>query len=93
MKTILAVAIIAALVGAAAWAMAESKPAGPAYQVEVGDIAGVSTLTVVPEVVSAAPGHYMMPEVVIKSNMMPEVVVRAGSLPEVAARLGGESVN
>jgi hypothetical protein len=94
MKTILTVAIIAAvLVAAAAWAIAGSKPAASSYQVEVRDVAGVSTLTVVPEVVAAVPGHCVMPEVIVTSNMMPEVVVHAGSAAEVAARGGIELVN
>jgi hypothetical protein len=96
MKALLAVAIIAVvLVAAAAWAMASSKPAGSAYQVEVRDVAGVSTLTVTPEVVAAVPGHYVMPEVVVTSNMMPEVVVHARVSPDIAAatRPGIELVN
>jgi hypothetical protein len=86
MKTILTVAIIAAvLVAAAVWAMAGSKPAGSACQVEVRDVAGAARLSVVPDVVAAVPGHYVMPEVVVTSNMMPEVVVHARFTPEVAA--------
>ena len=95
MKTVLAVAVIAGLVAAAAWALSNSEPAGSSYQVEVRDVAGVSTLMVVPEVVAVVPGHCVMPEVVVTSNMMPEVLVHAGLAPEVAAapRLGSELVN
>jgi hypothetical protein len=94
-KAIPMVAIAAALVCAAAWAVAGVKHAGPAYQVEVRDVAGVSRLTVVPEVVAAAPGQCVMPEVVVRSNMMPEVVVHARVAPGVAAirRPGIEPVN
>jgi len=93
MKMLLAVAAVVALVAATAWALASSKPAGSPYVVEVRDVAGVSTLTVTPEVVAAVPGHYVMAEVVSGANMMPEVVVRAEFAPEVAARLSSESVN
>ena len=96
MKTILAVAIVASLlVAAAAWALAGSKPAGSPYTVEVRDVAGVSTLMVVPEVVASVPGSHVVPEVVVTSNMMPEVVVRAPAAPEVAAvpAMGSEVVN
>jgi len=84
MRTVLAVAVIVALVAAVAWALAGSKPAGSPYVVEVRDVAGVSTLTVVPEVVAAVPGSYVMPEVVVRANLMPEVVVEATAEPEVA---------
>lgn len=77
MKTALAVAFIVALVAAVAWALAGSQPAGSPYVVEVRDVAGVSTLTVVP-------GSYVMPEVVVRANLMPEVVVCATAEPEIA---------
>ncbi|GEM_PF-2607423 len=96
MKTILAVAIVASLlVAAAAWALAGSKPAGSPYVVEVRDVAGVAGLTVVPEVVVAAPGSHVMPEVVARANLMPEVVVRPPAVPEVAGvpTTGFETVN
>jgi hypothetical protein len=95
MKTILAVAPIMVLVAAAAWALTSSKPAGSPYTVEVRDVAGVSTLTVVPEVVASVPGSYVMPEVVARANLMPEIVVRALAVPEVAAvpAMGSEAVN
>ncbi len=76
MKTILTVAIIAAaLAAAAAWAIAGPRPAGSAYRVEVRDVAGVSMLTVVPEVVSAAPAEGVMPEVVVHAQDALGVVV------------------
>jgi hypothetical protein len=94
MKVILAViVIVSALVAATAWALVGPKPAGAPYVVEVRDVAGVSTLTVAPEVVAAVPGHYMLDEVVVTSNMMPEVVAHAGYAPEVAARLSSGLVN
>jgi len=92
MKTILTVTVVvSALVAAAVWALAGSKPAGAPYVVEVLDVAGVSTLTVVPEVVAAAPGFSVTPEVVARANQMPEVVVRATVLPEVAGLRGAGS--
>ncbi len=95
MKTILTVAVIAALVGGAAWAIAWSKPSVPAYQVEIRDVAGASGLVVVPDVVAAAPAESMMPEVVVTPNLMPEVVVHGRHAPEFAAttRPGIELVN
>jgi hypothetical protein len=95
-KTILTVAIIAAaLVAAAAWALAGSKPAGPAYEVQVLEVAGAPRLSVTPEVVAAVPGYGVMPEVVVTSSMMSEVVVHARVTPNVAAipRPGIELVN
>ena len=71
MKTAFLVAVIVALVAAAAWALAGSRPTAVPYTVEVRDVAGVRALTVVPEVVSRA-------------NQMPEVLVRGTELPEVA---------
>jgi hypothetical protein len=73
MKTILTVAIIAALVAAAAWALASSKPAGSPYTVEVRDVAGEPILIVVPEVAVTASGHLVMPEVVVHATAEPEV--------------------
>jgi len=96
MKTILAVAIVASLlVAAAAWALAESKPASSGYQVEVRDVAGVKSLVVVPEVVATASRQPAMPEVVVRANLMPEVVVRPPAVPEVAGVpvTGFETVN
>jgi hypothetical protein len=95
MKTVLAVAAIAALVAAAAWALASSGPASSSYTVEVRDVAGEPTLTVVPEVAVTAAGRMVVPEVVVTSNRMPEVVVRAPAKPELAALpwTGSETVN
>jgi len=95
MKTALAVAAIAALVAAAAWALASSGQAGSSYTVEVRDVAGQPRLIVAPEVAVTAPRHMVMPEVAVTSNMMPEVVVRAPAKPELAAvpRAGAEAVN
>jgi hypothetical protein len=66
MKTALLVAAVVALVAAAAWALSGSRPASGAYVVEVCDVAGVPGLTVVPEVAVTAPGHLVMPEVVVR---------------------------
>jgi hypothetical protein len=95
-KVVVAVAIIAALVAAAAWALSSSEPAGAApYTVEVRDVAGEPTLIVVPEVAVTAPGRLVMPEVVTHANLMPEVVVRASARPELAGvpGAGSEAVN
>lgn len=95
MKTILAVSVITALVAAVAWALAGSKPVGSPYVVEVRDVAGEPTLIVAPEVAVTAPGHLVMPEVVVTSSMMPEVVVRAPAAPGLAAApwASSETVN
>lgn len=95
MKTALLVAVILALVAAAAWALTNSKPAGSPYTVEVRDVAGEPTLIVVPEVGVTAPGHLVMPEVVVRANAMPEVAVSAAAMPEFAGvpRAGSEIVN
>ena len=73
MRTVLAMAIIAALVAVAAWALSSSEPAGSPYTVEVRDVAGEPTLIVVPEVVVTAPGHLVMPEVVVHATAEPEI--------------------
>jgi len=95
MKTALLVAAIVALVAAAAWALAGSRPAAAPYTVEVRDVAGVRALTVVPEVVAAAPRSLVMHEVVSRANQMPEVLVRGTELPEVAGlrSAGSEALN
>jgi hypothetical protein len=91
MRTALLVVAVVALVAAAAWALAGSRPASTSYTVEVSDVAGVRGLVVSPEVVAAVPGPPMMPEVVARANQMPEVVVRATGLPEVAGLEGSGS--
>ncbi len=95
MKTAFLVAIVGALVAAAAWALASSGQTSSSYTVEVRDVAGQPRLVVAPEVAVTAPGHLVMPEVVVTLNMMPEVVVRAPAKPELAAvpRAGAEAVN
>lgn len=95
MKTALLVATTVALVGAAAWALAVSRPASTPYTVEVSDVAGVRGLVVSPEVVAALPGSPAVPEVVVRANQMPEVEVWATTLPEVASlsRSGDEVPN
>jgi hypothetical protein len=75
MKTVFTVAGIVALIAAAAWALASSRPAGSAYTIEESDVAGVPALVVSPEIVAALPGALVMPEVVVRANQMPEVVV------------------
>jgi hypothetical protein len=89
MRTALLVALILALAAAAAWALAAPKLAAAPYKVEVRDVAGVTAFTVVPEVVAAASGHYVMPEVVVRANAMPEVVAHA----PVEARVAGVPAN
>ena len=90
MKTALLVAAIVALVAAAAWALTGSRPAVAPYTVEVRDVAGIPSFTVVPEVVATVPGSGAMPEVVVRANQMPEVVVR-GAPDEVAGFAGSGS--
>jgi len=95
MKTALLVAAIMALVAAAAWALAGSRPAAAPYTVEVRDVAGERALTVAPDVVASAPRSLVMHEVVSRANQMPEVLVRGTELPEVAGlrSAGSEALN
>jgi hypothetical protein len=93
MKTAFLVAVIVALVAAAAWAMVSSEPAPSPYTVEISDVAGVRALTVTPEVVAAAPGFLVMPEVVTRANQMPEVVVRGAPDEARGQMLGARGKN
>jgi hypothetical protein len=95
MRTAFLVAVVVALVAAAAWALVSPEPAASPYTVEISDVAGVRALTVVPEVVAAAPGSLVMPEVLARANQMPEVVVHASAVHEVAgvSWAGFETVN
>ncbi len=86
MKTVLAVAAIAVLVAASAWALTSSEPPGSPYTVEVRNVAGVSTLT-------AVPGHCVTPEVTSSAGQMLEVLVRATVATAAAPGLGVELVN
>jgi hypothetical protein len=94
MKTALLVAAIVALVAAAAWALARPEPAATPFTTEVGDVAGVQSLVVTPEVLVTITRQSMMPEVAVRANVMPEVVVHAPAA-EIAGvpALNFEAVN